>query len=274
MRPAAPLKRKLRRSALYFGQAYELPQRLPADCSDGCDAAVAETGGVNSTAAPQIATETINFSTRPVMSSSLLNIARPPVLSSARVLLALCLAAVFAPGVRAEEPADSVKPQSREQLRQMLPEGFMDSTVSIIADRGRARKKSPSGALLRSLALPGWGQFYTGHPVRGTITAIVETAFIAGMVLKFRDRANLRRKLSRLEAVNGPEWPVDDPERMGLNSRIKNAQHSGGNYLAYGATVLLMGMLDSYVSAHLYDFDRHFAVSGTGRTRLALQIEF
>ena len=190
------------------------------------------------------------------------------------IVVALCLAAVFASGIRAEEPADSVGLPSREELKQMLPEGFMDSTVSIITGSGAVERKSPSGAMLRSLILPGWGQFYTGHPVRGTITAIVETAFITGMVLEFTRRADFRRKLSRLEAVNGPEWPVDDPERMLLNLRIKSAQHSGTDYLAYGATALLMGVLDSYVSAHLYNFDRHFALSSSGRARLALRIGF
>ncbi len=269
---------------MYLDQAYELAQRPPADCSEGfaAAAAVTETGRASSRAAPQIVTITINLSMRSIMISSLLNIARTTLLSSSRGMLALCLAGVFATSLCAAEPADSTKPEpadsvvleTREQLKQMLPEGFMDSTVSIIAGRTAIERKSPSGALLRSMALPGWGQFYTGHPVRGTITAVAETAFLVGMALKFRDRADLRDQLSLLEASNGPDWPVDDPERMRLNSRIKSAQHSGGDYLAYGVTALLMGMLDSYVSAHLYNFDRHFAVSESGRKELALKFGF
>jgi hypothetical protein len=267
---------------LYFDQAYELLQRPPADFRDGCDAAVTDAGGVSNNAAPQIDTVTNNFSMRSTMIASILNIARIALLSSTRVVPALCLTSLFAaalcatepPGSAESEPVDSLVEKSREQLKQMLPEGFMDSTDSIIEGRSATERKSPTGALLRSMALPGWGQFYTGHPVRGTITAVAETAFLAGMVLKFRDRADLRNELSRLEADNGPDWPVDDPERVRLNSRIKSAQHSGGDYLAYGVTALLMGMLDSYVSAHLYNFGRHFAVSESGRGQLAIRICF
>ena len=120
-----------------------------------------------------------------------------------------------------------------------------------------AKKRRPTAAQFRELS---------DHPRKGPIQMI--------NLLKFRDRADLRNELSRLEADNGPDWPVDDPERVRLNSRIKSAQHSGGDYLAYGVTALLMGMLDSYVSAHLYNFGRHFAVSESGRGQLAIRICF
>lgn len=255
-------------------QLYELPQRPPPCCNDGCEAAVTEIGCISSKTAPRIITETDKLKMRSIMKTSLLNIVRASFLSSARMLPAFWLAAVLAPAIFAAAPADSVKPESREQLREMLPEGFMDSTFSIVAASSSEQRKSPPGALLRSLALPGWGQFYTGHPLRGTVTAVAQTAFLTGMVLKFRHRADLRNKLSQLEMNNGPEWPVDDPERIRLNFRIKRAQQKGGDYLAYGATALLLSMLDSYVSAHLYNFDRHFTLTGSGRAQLALRFGF
>ena len=148
----------------------------------------------------------------------------------------------------------------------------MDSAKAVISDSIPGKVKSPGGALLRSLALPGWGQFYTGHKVRGTLTAVFETAFFAGAFVKYRDRSRLRDRLSELESQHGSDWPVDDPERVALNAQIKSTQQKGGDYLAYGLTTLLLSMIDSYVSAHLYRFDRNFQVSLD--RHIALSIRF
>ena len=61
-------------------------------------------------------------------------------------------------------PADSsaAPADSREQLQKELPPGFMDSTTSILPEVREVRRKSPGGALLRSLStefaalLPLW----------------------------------------------------------------------------------------------------------------------
>lgn len=134
--------------------------------------------------------------------------------------------------------------------------------TGLVTDR---RMKSPGGALLRALALPGWGQFYTGHPVRGGITAVLESAFFAGAFIKYRDRNRLRDDLRELEKTVPPEAPL----RVDLNERIKSKGQRGGDYLAYGLTTLMLSLLDSYISAHLYRFDRNFKVmAGPGEVRL------
>ena len=147
----------------------------------------------------------------------------------------------------------------------------MDSAKAVPPDSTRGKVKSPGGAVLRSLALPGWGQFYTGHKVRGSLAAVLETAFFAGAIVNYRDRNRLRDRLSELESQHGSDWPVDDPERVALNARIKNAQQKGGDYLAYGLTTLLLSIIDSYVSAHLYRFERNFQVSLDRRIELSLR---
>jgi len=169
---------------------------------------------------------------------------------------------------------DSSAVESREQLREQLPPGFMDSTSTILPETSRAKRKSPGGALLRSLALPGWGQFYTEHRIRGVVTAAIESAFLTGMVFKFRDRSDLRDRLAALEIASGPEWPVDDPLRVQLNRQIKSAQQKAGDYMAYGATALLLGMLDSYISAHLHNFNLHFVIAPSGPAQVALAFRY
>lgn len=184
-------------------------------------------------------------------------------------LMLILFCAAFFLGTQ-EAPAQDT--DSESILEQQLPPGFMDSVKAIAADSTPEKVKSPGGAVLRSLALPGWGQFYTGHKVRGSLTAVLETAFFAGAIVNYRDRNRLRDRLSELENEHGSDWPVDDPERVALNTRIKNAQQKGGDYLAYGLTTLLLSVIDSYVSAHLYRFKRSFQVSLD--RRIALSIRF
>ncbi|OGF98161.1 MAG: hypothetical protein A2Z86_09340 [Candidatus Glassbacteria bacterium GWA2_58_10] len=174
---------------------------------------------------------------------------------------ALSLWLLFAPaaplGAADNSPAASPAAQAPDSLA--LPPGFMETTAADTASRD-STVKSPGGALLRSLALPGWGQFYTSHRIRGSLTAVLETAFFYECWLKFRDRNRLSDRLHRLEREMGSDWPVSDPERVALNQRIKSVRQKGGDYLAYGLTTLMLSLVDSYVSAHLYRFDRNFRV--------------
>ena len=152
-----------------------------------------------------------------------------------------------------------------------LPPGFLEAAAADTTSRD-STVKSPGGALLRSLALPGWGQFYTGHPIRGSLTAVLETIFFYECWLNFRDRNRLSDRLHRLEREMGSDWPVSDPERVALNQRIRSVRQKGGDYLAYGLTTLMLSLIDSYVSAHLYRFDRNFRVmTAPGSVSVALR---
>jgi hypothetical protein len=184
-----------------------------------------------------------------------------------RCLFAASLISTFSISARfvnGQVPADS-QIEASSPMTERLPPGFMDSTAADTAAGRDTRTKSPGGALLRAIVLPGWGQFYTGHPVRGTVAAVLETAFFAGAISKYRDRSRLRDELRELEKTA----PVEDPGRVELNARIKTLGQQGGDYLAYGLTTLLLSVIDSYVSAHLHRFDRNFQVQvNPGTVRL------
>ena len=186
-----------------------------------------------------------------------------------RLSVALIVLALAAPlALWAQESLSEPAPPVLEEL----PPGFMDSTMTDSIP-GSNVMKSPLGAVLRSMALPGWGQFYTGHPVRGSLSAVLESTFLAAMVVKYRDRNSMTDRLHALEREHGPEWPVDDPERVLLNENIKDLNRKAGDYLAYGLTTLFLSMIDSYVSAHLYRFDGNFYAGACAGT-VALRFEF
>jgi len=165
-----------------------------------------------------------------------------------------------------------------EDLNGLLPPGFMDSLNADSSALGNKQLKSPGGAVLRALTLPGWGQFYTGHRIRGSVTAVFETAFFTASFFNYRERNRSRTELHLLEREIGGSLPLDDPERDEITARIKilqqkvkNRQLKGGDYLAYGVTTLILSLIDSYVSAHLYRFDTNFQAACGGYVEISFR---
>lgn len=92
--------------------------------------------------------------------------------------------------------------------------------------------KNPKGAMYRSLAVPGWGQFYNGKWVKGILIAGTEVGLVANAVI-----------------LN--QWAkeaVDETERF---------YYTDSRNLSYWliAAAILYSMADAYVDAQLYNFD-------------------
>lgn len=137
---------------------------------------------------------------------------RPP--RSGPVLLGLLLLWLLFPS--------AVQAQGSQNHRPVAPD-----TV-----RQAQRARSPTGALLRSLVFPGWGQWYNGKKIKAVVALTVETALIARIVV-----ANNQLHKAKTEA-----------ERFRLEDR-RNL-----TFWWLGGTTLL-SMLDAYVDAYLSDFD-------------------
>ena len=91
-----------------------------------------------------------------------------------------------------------------------------------LPDSGDAR--SPRGAMLRSLALPGWGQFYNRHYVKGGAIAALEVGSATVYFLR-------RSQIHRQQALS------PGPRR---------------NLFAYTTILIVVySMADAYVDAHL-----------------------
>ena len=112
--------------------------------------------------------------------------------------------------------------------------GAFGTSIAADVDPGRP-KKSTTGAVLRSLAVPGWGQVYTENYWRAGIYAVTQGSFFAGIWW------NHNQMKGAAHAENG----VD--ERFYRNQRNRMV------WWFLGATLLSMG--DSYVNAHLYGLD-------------------
>lgn len=109
-------------------------------------------------------------------------------------------------------------------------------------------KKSPTGAIIRSLVLPGWGQYYVESywkiPVflgaAGTLAYI-----IADNHSKFMDYSD--------RVDNAPE-NIEQFELQQLKSRRELYRDNRDMAGLYFIGVYTLGAIDAYVGAHLYDF--------------------
>ena len=93
-------------------------------------------------------------------------------------------------------------------------------------------KKNPTAAMLRSLVVPGWGQFYNGKWFKGIIIAGAEVGLVANAIV-----LNQWAK----------EAETEDERYFYLDNRNLS-------FWILGATILY-SMADAYVDAHLFNFD-------------------
>ncbi len=87
--------------------------------------------------------------------------------------------------------------------------------------------------MLRSLALPGWGQFYNGQWFKALIVVGAQSALV-GYAVHYNNKSRIF------------------PE--GSSGREDSLDRRNGMFWLMALTKLL-SMVDAYVDAHLYDFD-------------------
>ena len=96
------------------------------------------------------------------------------------------------------------------------------------------QKKSPTGAMIRSVLIPGWGQLYTKHYVKGGLIFCLESGLVLSAIIedkKARDvyQRNYKEYLDRIDRRNGYIW--------------------------WTVGLIAFSMIDAYVDAHLFNFD-------------------
>jgi len=92
--------------------------------------------------------------------------------------------------------------------------------------------KNPTGAMLRSIFVPGWGQFYNEKPFKGVLIAGTQVTFLTNAL-------------------------IFDKWGQQATNELDKAYYYDNRSLYYwllGASILY-SMTDAFVDAHLYDFD-------------------
>ncbi|KAA3661227.1 MAG: hypothetical protein DWQ10_05015 [Calditrichaeota bacterium] len=106
------------------------------------------------------------------------------------------------------------------------------SSDSLAVKSGKAKTKSPRAALWRSILLPGWGQFYNEKYWKATFVLGLESLFIARAI----DFNQMKQSSNGEDERNSYTRKRNDEVWRLLITRM-------------------LSVLDSYVDAHLYNFD-------------------
>jgi hypothetical protein len=115
------------------------------------------------------------------------------------------------------------------------------------ADSTEAKnRKSPTGALLRSLALPGWGQLYNQKYLKAGIIGIGESLLIYQTVYYY-GRTNTYRDLYQNE--------TDTELRQQYFNQFDSYRDLRNQHIWFLAITVFYSMFDAYVDAHLAGFD-------------------
>ncbi len=102
--------------------------------------------------------------------------------------------------------------------------------------------RNPSGALLRSFVMPGWGQFYNNEPGKGLIYGAIELGLL-GMIFYENDKSEYAREMYQATGLISWQNSYD------FHSSLRR------DFVWYTAGAWLVGMLDAYVDAYLFSFD-------------------
>jgi hypothetical protein len=104
--------------------------------------------------------------------------------------------------------------------------------------------KSPMGALMRSVAFPGWGQFYNHKYLKSAVVFGAETTFITMAVVDWTRMSEHHRNFQN----------PDYPDRYGEFDLFRFYEDRRNLFLWITGGIVFLSMFDAYVDAHLYDF--------------------
>lgn len=155
-----------------------------------------------------------------------------------------------------------------------------EDTIPVLAPRFRAAggreeldrvpsedllPKNPRNAAIRSFLIPGWGQFYTGHPYRGMAFAAAEIGFA---VLGYREQQDVLGQRDSIQALreaffaDPPAGAPDDSlaledlfrqteEFLIGEAELEDMRERRNDWYAYAVLSVIFSAVDAYASAQL-----------------------
>ncbi len=155
-------------------------------------------------------------------------------------------------GVAQAEAQPEAAPDSSARARVSASNLFepVDS-LRVIAPPGNAtgvippRAKSSTGAVLRSMLVPGWGQLYTGHWFKALAFFGTDVGIIYGAVFQHG------RYVDALELADNSKT---EEERVRYEHSADFYRDDRNRLIWWAAGVTLLSAVDAYVEAELYGF--------------------
>jgi hypothetical protein len=144
--------------------------------------------------------------------------------------------------------------------------------------------RNPRNAAIRAFLIPGWGQWYTGHPIRGIGFALAEAGFAYLGYRQQQDALDLQDDLQAAReaffADPPPDLP-DDPilaeevfgqtiEARTIRADLEQVEGHREDFYAYAALAVIFSAIDAYVAAQLDPLD--VEAQPSGRIRASLKV--
>ena len=113
----------------------------------------------------------------------------------------------------------------------------------------------PFTVMLRSAAVPGWGQVYN-HKYLKAVAVVGVEGFLTYKAIKELDREN--EAISRQDDILAGGGDITDPGYLQAQLDQETHRNKKINWIWWGIGAHLLSMLDAYVDAHLASFDTDF----------------
>ena len=113
----------------------------------------------------------------------------------------------------------------------LQPSSGAESPPDTLSAKPQASKGRVRGAVLRSVMLPGWGQFYNGKRVKGSVIATVEVASAAAWVVRrkqIKDRGIQARNIYFFSTIGIVLYSIADAYVDAHLSRVNWAEVEAG----------------------------------------------
>src|SRR3990172_6320058 len=117
------------------------------------------------------------------------------------------------------------------------------------ADSSRTTLRSPTGALFRSVAIPGWGQFYNKKYLKAALVFLGEGSLIAGAVVEWK-RMDEHKKIFEALPDTNPQLKTSEFNQYQYHKDNRNL------FLWWTAGVIFISMWDAYADAQLSSFEK------------------
>lgn len=161
---------------------------------------------------------------------------------------------------RPDGPASDISPEERNRLKESLDRM---GRREVEGDRAWERRKVPKVALFSSAALPGLGQVYNGRRIKVAIMVGVASYYMGNIWTNWKSaqRATVLRDAA----------PLSSRRRAIYDDQIEFYKETSRDYMWWSGAVWVIGMIDAWVDAHLYDVRAYtpppaVSLTATGRT--------
>jgi hypothetical protein len=156
------------------------------------------------------------------------------------IAIATSLVLVLSVSAHGQSAPDTVRARSAE------PRGENATSPAGTSREAKAPSISPTGALLRSFVVPGWGQLRTGHPIK----AGVFLAGVAGLALS----ATIENKWVKDDTEKAKK-ALTDEEFNRIVAERQGHIDSRDRFVQWTVLLWLYNALDAYIEGHFVDFE-------------------